>query len=369
MGAQRATRVAKALVMLCLALGIGFGAGSLVARIAQQAGIGAPSQASSSTAVPEPTSEQQSPAASQAVPSPTNVAYSTWDPQLDANYYRVLGSAQVAAAPEPGTVSYGPLDALGRATGAVATVTRDSMEAGIARSRSDTSDIEPSGWGHNREVDIAMPNGTVYHGFLFNRSHLVAKSLGGVEQTSNLICGTRTQNVGANVDGTDGGMAFAEGLVRDWLFDHPDGWVYYAATPAYEGSELVPRSVIVDMRSSDGSLDQRIEVFNTARGFAINYATGTFEVTEDAHKAAEQIRSTLSADQQASTPTAPTAPVEATGSPTSETGERMVIVTRSGEAYHHDESCNGLAHAKSMEWVSVSEAEQMGRHPCGICGG
>lgn len=366
MGTRRFVAVVRALVVLMLALGIGFGAGSFVARLAQKAGVGAPPATTEAAQASDSAAEQESSATTQSPSSPTNVTYSTWDPQLDANYYRVLGSAQVSSAPEPGTVVYGELDAFGRATGAVAAVTCASMEAGLARSRGDTSGIEPSGWGHNREVDIAMPNGTIYHGFLFNRSHLVAKSLGGVEETPNLICGTRTQNVGANVNGTEGGMAYAEGRVRDWVSSHPDGWVYYAATPAYEGNELVPRSVIVDMRSSDGTLDERVEVFNTARGFAIDYATGTFEVTEDASEAAEQIRSALSTDQQVGTPSAP---VVATGSPTSESGERMVIVTGSGKAYHHDETCSGLAHARSMEWVSVSEAEQMGRHACGICGG
>jgi DNA-entry nuclease len=102
---------------------------------------------------------------------------------------------------------YGRLDELGRATGAVALVTYDSMEAGRAREREDTSELYPTGWGHNQEVDIAMPDGTVYHGFLYNRSHLVAKSLGGDDALHNLICATRTQNVGANLDGWDGGMA------------------------------------------------------------------------------------------------------------------------------------------------------------------
>ena len=367
MGTRRAATLAKALVTLCLMLAVGFGAGTLVARLSRQAGIGAPQQAAEATQTAEPQPEAQgTPIAAQAAPAPASVTYSTWDPQLDSNYYRVLGSAQVSDRPEPGTVAYGQLDSLGRATGAIACVTHELMEAGLSRSRGDTSGIEPTGWGHNREVDIAMPNGTIYHGFLFNRSHLVAKSLGGVEELPNLVCGTRTQNVGANVDGIEGGMAYAEGQVRSWLFDHPDGWVYYAATPAYEGDELVPRSVIVDILSSDGTLDQRVEVFNTARGFAIDYATGTFQITEDAAQAAEQIRSTLQPSQQ---PAERQAPVEATGSPTSETGERMVIVTGSGKAYHHDESCSGLANARSMEWVSVSEAEQMGRHACGICGG
>ena len=99
--------------------------------------------------------------------------------------------------------------------------------------------------------------------------------LGGQNRMENLVCGTRTQNVGDNT-GQDGGMAHTEVLARDWLDAHPGGTVWYCATPVYEGSELLPRSVIVDVRSSDGTLDQEVEVFNTAYGFTIDYATGEY---------------------------------------------------------------------------------------------
>lgn len=349
---MRIRRLAQTAALVVLILLVGYAAGTLVGHVSQGAGLGL-----------DPLTAAVGP------------AYSTWDRDADANYYRVQGKAVVGKQPEPGTVSYAGLDALGRATGATALVTYESMQAGLDRPRGDLSSVEPTGWGHNREVDIAMPNGTVYHGFLFNRSHLVAKSLGGDDEAHNLITGTRTQNVGANVKGSDGGMAYAEGLARSWLSAHPDGTVYYAATPVYEGDELVARSVLVDVRSSDGTLDQRIEVFNTARGFAIDYATGTFSMVEDAEAAAGEIRGGQAEDQSADALAAGegTADVSSgvvpTGTPEAENGERKVIVTRSGKAYHHDETCRGLTNARSMEWVTVSEAESRGRHPCGICGG
>ncbi|MBM6773993.1 DNA/RNA non-specific endonuclease [Olsenella profusa] len=199
----------------------------------------------------------------------------TWDAEAYPEYYRVLGPAVVSDEPAPGEARYEGLDDLGRTGAVTATVTYDMMEAGSDRERADISDIHPSGWGHNEEVDIPMPDGTSYHGYLFNRSHLLAKSLGGADAAENLVTGTRTQNVGDN-HGQDGGMAYAEGLAREWLRAHPDGTVYYRATPVYVGSELVPRSVVVDVRSSDGSLDQEVEVFNAATGFKIDYATGAF---------------------------------------------------------------------------------------------
>lgn len=203
------------------------------------------------------------------------LTYTAWDEDACPEYYRVVGTAVVDVELAPGEVAYEPLDSLGRAGRAAAVVTYDLMEAGTDRERADMSGLRPSGWGHNAEVDIPMPSGRAYHGKLYNRSHLLAKSLGGEEVLENLVTGTRTQNVGDN-RGDDGGMAYTEDLARTWLREHPEGTLYYAATPVYEGDELLCRSVIVDVLSSDGSIDLEVEVYNAARGFEIDYATGEF---------------------------------------------------------------------------------------------
>ena len=205
-------------------------------------------------------------------------AYTEWGFDEYPEYYRVVGAAVVDIELEPGEARYEGLDSLGRTGRAAALVTYDMMREGSDREREDIHEIHPSGWGHNREVDIKMPREKTYHGALFNRSHLLAKSLGGDDAAYNLITGTRPQNVGDN-RGQDGGMAYTEGLARDWLWDNPEGTVFYSAMPVYEGDELLARSVIVDVRSSDGSIDLEVEVFNTAYGFDIDYATGEFSVT------------------------------------------------------------------------------------------
>lgn len=204
-------------------------------------------------------------------------SYGAWDPELAPEYYRVLGRAEFGESLPAGSARYFPLDWLGRTGQAAACVTHEMMEAGSAREREDISGIHPSGWGHNEEVDIELAGGSLYHGMFWNRSHLIAKSLGGSDEQENLVTGTRMQNVGSNGRGANaGGMAYCESAVRAWLDEHPDGCVLYVATPVYEGAELVCRSVIVDLRSSDGELDQRVEVFNAARGFEIDYGTGEF---------------------------------------------------------------------------------------------
>lgn len=202
-------------------------------------------------------------------------SYTEWDADKYPDYYRVVGTAVVDVELEPGEVIYEGLDYLGRTGRVVGNVTLEMARDGSEREREDISGIHPSGWGHNREVDIEMPGGNTYHGALFNRSHLLAKSLGGDDADYNLVTGTRTQNVGDN-RGQDGGMAYTEGIARDWLYDNPDGTVFYSALPVYEGDELLPRSVIVDVRSSDGTIDQEVEVYNAVLGFDIDYATGKF---------------------------------------------------------------------------------------------
>ena len=210
--------------------------------------------------------------------SERQTSWTEWDPSESPDYYRVVGSAVVDVELEPGEARYEGLDSLGRTGRAAAVVTFDMMREGTDRERADISDIHPAGWGHNEEVDIVNPDGSTYHGALFNRSHLLAKSLGGDDAAYNLVTGTRTQNVGDNT-GQNGGMAYTEGLARDWLWDNRDGTVYYSATPVYEGDELLPRSVIVDVLSSDGELDLEVEVYNAVNGYEVDYATGEFRPT------------------------------------------------------------------------------------------
>lgn len=197
-----------------------------------------------------------------------------WDEEVAPAYYAVIGKAEVGDVPEPGQVIVYDLDPLGRATGAVANVTYESIQGGRARKREDISDLHPSGWSTNTKVEIVTPTGSLYHGYFWNRSHLIAKTLGGPDTIENLICGTRMQNVGAN-DG-HGGMGYPETIARDWLDKHHNGSVYVRAIPNYAGDEPIPRSVTVDLLTSDNEYNMRIVVYNAAKGFEINYDNGTF---------------------------------------------------------------------------------------------
>ena len=93
---------------------------------------------------------------------------------------------------------------------------------------------------NNRIVTI---NG--YRGYVFNKSHLLAWSLGGSMNSNNLIWGTRAQNVVTNKPNNPGGMAYPETQVRNFLRTNPNEVVYYSASPLYVEQELVPRGVQV----------------------------------------------------------------------------------------------------------------------------
>lgn len=205
----------------------------------------------------------------------TAPADGTWDENTAPNYYLVTGKADFTAAgtmPAAGQVRIGDPDSLNRPTGAYATVTYQLMQSGSDRDRDMPDTI--TGWPeHNPKAEITFASGRVYHGYLFNKSHLLAKSLGGPDEPDNMITGTRPQNVGDN-DKTPGGMAYTETEAREWLKANPSGTIQYMAVPKYVGDELVPRTVDVDIKSSDGSIDEHVVTFNAAKGYDIDYQNG-----------------------------------------------------------------------------------------------
>lgn len=203
-----------------------------------------------------------------------DAALTTWTPELAPDFVVRCGAAQIpeqASALAPAKTLY-ESDELGRPALAAGNVTYQMRKDGADRERDDLPN--PVGWPKNAEVTIRFPKGGTYHGWLWNRSHLLAKSLGGEDTKQNLVSGTRCQNVGKN-DG-DGGMALTETLARDWIDTHRSGTLIYCAIPVYVDAEPIPRAVIVEMRSSDGTLDGEYVVYNAAPGFTIDYANATW---------------------------------------------------------------------------------------------
>ncbi|GAX05994.1 hypothetical protein IWT25_01319 [Secundilactobacillus pentosiphilus] len=138
--------------------------------------------------------------------------------------------------------------------------------------------LEPYAWpNHNPIVAISYTStGRTYHGYLWNRSHSIGDSLLGTKSytsANNFTTGTRPQNVGAD---QDGGMRYGEETVENYWTSHPGTHqtVTYQTTPIYKGNESIPRGSLVDIKSSDGTINTEIAVINDAEGIKINYNTG-----------------------------------------------------------------------------------------------
>lgn len=286
--------------------------------------------------------------------------YLAWDASLYPDYYAITGTAAYDAGVQPGCESYGPLDSLGRATGVTACITGAQRAAARADDRDDggTSDIDPSGWPSDNLIST-IPGITErdYRGYLWNRSHLLADSLGGDYVAENLITGTRTQNVGQRDN--QGGMAYCETRARDYLDSHPDGWLYYRVEPVYEADELIARGVWVDMRSDDGSIDERVYVFNAANGYEIDY-TG----------ASHTGWTSTSVEAPAPSETAPAAPADASTPAASEPADATYILNTNTGKFHLP-GCLSVKQMSDKNKQPFSgtrdEAIAQGFSPCGRC--
>lgn len=196
-----------------------------------------------------------------------------WDKSIP-NYYKVVGHADTSdkVVSKVGDYKYADLDSLGRSGVAEAVIGIDAIEKSAGTREQFEKGSDPSGWGYNLKVEVNLMNGKVYNGYAWNRSHLIADSLGGRAYRNNLITGTRMQNVGAN--DLRGGMQYIERKVLDYIKSNQSVTVWYRATPIYQGNELVPRTVIVDAVSSDNSINERVITYNVLPGYKIDYKNG-----------------------------------------------------------------------------------------------
>lgn len=206
--------------------------------------------------------------------TPKNIqTTNTFNEKTYPDFYKVIGKAKIEKNIDPGKIIYSGFDNKNRTLSVYANLTNSNFKYG-QRPRKNINDINPSGWSENKEVIINFIDGTTYRGWFYNRSHLLAHSLGGDDEDYNLITGTRPQNVGKN--NRKGGMQYTETLAYNYLANNKNGVIYYSATPNYTKDELVPRTVTVNIKSDDDSIDQCVIIYNVAPGYAIDYATGNF---------------------------------------------------------------------------------------------
>ena len=199
-----------------------------------------------------------------------------YDESKFPDMYEVLGEAEIDESKFSTTYSYSH-DDLDRTTTAYGLVNYKAVMDSKGWRADFEPNSEPSGWykgkeSNNKKVSVKLPTGKIYNGYFYNRSHLIADSLGGRSYKYNVVTGTRQQNVGNN---GNGGMQYIEKKVVDYV-EKTKNNVYYSVEPYYEGNELVPRYVIVNAKSDDGVINEKVKVFNNASGYEINYADGSF---------------------------------------------------------------------------------------------
>ena len=206
----------------------------------------------------------------------SNPSGSDYDESKFPDMYEVLGEAEIDERKFSTTYSYSH-DDLDRTTTAYGLVNYKAVMDSKGWRADFEPNSEPSGWykgkeSNNKKVSVKLPTGKIYNGYFYNRSHLIADSLGGRSYKYNVVTGTRQQNVGNN---GNGGMQYIEKKVVDYV-EKTKNNVYYSVEPYYEGNELVPRYVVVNAESDDGVINEKVKVFNNASGYEINYSDGSF---------------------------------------------------------------------------------------------
>ena len=190
------------------------------------------------------------------------------------DYYLVAGSSGLDPETfnQTSNFAYSEKDELGRSGQARATITSKDVFDSLGHRDEFEKGDNPSGFPEKNFIAKIQTTNGLYKGWFYNRSHLIADSLGGDAKSYNAITGTRMQNVGNRKN--TGGMQYIERKCIDYLKKHRSVKLYYQATPYYRGDELIPRTVEVKALTSDGAIDETVITYNTAKGFTIDYHTG-----------------------------------------------------------------------------------------------
>ncbi|RIM88995.1 endonuclease [Staphylococcus xylosus] len=191
---------------------------------------------------------------------------------------------------------YPDLDRYGRAGEVTALVTYDSVKShssAVTKRPSFDWDTHIAGEYKNGKYNAAKQvwtgeesNNQIlqldgYRGYIYNKSHSLAWSLGGDMETHNLTLGTRAQNVGSNSAKDGGGMGYSETQIRNKINDNPETKVYYQVTSVYKDKELLPRGSHVraySVNDNGNTINLNVWVSNTQKGVTINYKDGTYNI-------------------------------------------------------------------------------------------
>lgn len=112
--------------------------------------------------------------------------------------------------------------------------------------------------------------------YLYNRSHLIAYQLTGLNNNSrNLITGTVALNA-THSDDNQQSMEDFENQIAGYLRADSTHYVRYPVTPIYRNIERVPRGVQIEAQSvKDNAIRLNVYIFNGQPNWQINYYTGS----------------------------------------------------------------------------------------------
>ena len=191
--------------------------------------------------------------------------------KYSGKYHEVVGKAKFKYKITNG-ITYGKTDKYNRPTYATALITVKLYNKEKNEDR-ETIKVKPCGWTKNFKTVITHKDGTSYKGWFWNKSHMIADSLGGSAVYENLITGTRPQNVGGRKN--DGGMAYMENKIRNYFNQGNIGNVKYSVENVYNSNkDKLPIYSIVNALSDDNKINEEVIVYNSAEGFNIDYKTG-----------------------------------------------------------------------------------------------
>lgn len=178
---------------------------------------------------------------------------------------------------------YKPLDKKGRTMSVVSSITNDSLKKIKKRPAFKSRIILPGQYrGATFDGEKWIKNGSEsnnqnINGWVFNKSHLLAYSLGGDNEVHNLIWGTREQNAGTNETKSAGGMLYIENITRKYIRENKDSNILYQVIPIYQKSKhIVPRYVYVQATdlNNKSKFNMAILTINTTNRGNINYEKG-----------------------------------------------------------------------------------------------
>ena len=165
-------------------------------------------------------------------------------------------------------VRFSELDSYGRAGVAFANIGPDILSS--VGMRQNMSGITPSGWSFNK-YDGMVNSQPAY---VYNRCHLLAHSLGGVEKEKNLVTGTRYMN-------ETGMLPFEDGVAQ--YIRRTNHHVLYRVTPIFKGDNKLVSGVQIEAYSVEDEgegISFNVYCYNVQPGVDLNYANGDNQVSD-----------------------------------------------------------------------------------------